>query len=50
MNVAFQPMSLGFIVAIIVLILAIIMMVGVLPISPIVVGGLIAGLAVARMV
>jgi hypothetical protein len=50
MNVGFQSMSLGFIVAIIVLILAIIGMVGVLPMNAIVVFGLLAALAVARLV
>ena len=49
MRVAAQPMTVGWIIAVLVLILAIIGMVGVLPTSPIVVFGLIAALAVARL-
>lgn len=46
---ALAPFSLGFIIAIVVLLLAIIGLVGVLPSSPLIVFGLIGALAIARL-
>lgn len=50
MQVGIAPIGIGFIIAIIVLILAIIGLVGVLPLSALVVFGLFLALAIARMV
>jgi hypothetical protein len=49
MNVAFQPLSIGFIVAIIVLLVAIILMLPMINMVPVPIGLLIIGLAVARL-
>ena len=49
MNVAFPPLTIGSLVAVITLILAVLGMVGVLPLSAIVVFGLIALLSIARL-
>jgi hypothetical protein len=48
-NIAMPPITLGLILAIIILILAVIGLVGVLPLNPLIVFGLVAGLAIARM-
>ena len=48
--VGFAPIGIGFLIAIIVLLLCILGMVGVLPTSPLIMFGLIGALAVARLV
>jgi hypothetical protein len=49
MNIAMPPLTIGLILAIIILLLAIIGLVGVLPLNPLIAFGLIAGLALARI-
>ena len=47
---AFAPIGIGFIIAIIVLLLCILGVVGVMPSTPVVIFGLIGALAIARLV
>jgi hypothetical protein len=49
MNVAFQPLSLGFIVALLVLIITIILMLPMIGMIPVPIGLLLIGLAIARL-
>jgi hypothetical protein len=49
MNIAMPPITIGLIIALVVLLLAIIGLVGVLPSSPLIIFGLIGGLALARL-
>jgi hypothetical protein len=49
MNIAMPPITIGLIIALLVLILAVIGLVGVLPLNPLIAFGLIAGLALARI-
>jgi hypothetical protein len=49
MNIAMPPITVGLILAIIILILAVIGLVGVLPVNPLIIFGLIGGLALARL-
>jgi hypothetical protein len=49
MNIAMPPITIGLVLAIIILILAVIGLVGVLPLNPLIVFGLFAGLAIARL-
>jgi len=49
-RVAVQPITVGWVIAIVVLLICILGMIGVVPLSQIVVFGLIAALAVARLV
>lgn len=49
MNIAMPPITLGLIIAVIVLIFAILGVLSVVPLSGLVVFGLVAGLAIARM-
>lgn len=44
-----QVITIGWLIAVLVLILAILVMLSVIPVNPVVVGGLIAALAVARL-
>jgi hypothetical protein len=50
MTVAWPPSGIGWVIAILVLLFAVLMMAGVLPMTPITVGGMIAGLAIARII
>lgn len=50
MNIAMPPITVGLIIALVVLLLAILGLVSVLPLNPLIIFGLIAGLAIARMV
>jgi hypothetical protein len=50
MSVTWPPQGLGWVIAILVLLFAVLMMAGVLPMTPITVGGMIAGLAIARII
>jgi hypothetical protein len=49
MNIAMPPITVGLIIALVVLLLAILGLVSVLPLNPLIVFGLIAGLAISRM-
>lgn len=48
-NVGSYPLTLGGLIAVVVLIIAILMLVGVVPLSQVVVGAMFAALAVARL-
>ena len=50
MQVGIQPFTVGFIIALIVILLAILGMIGVLPDTPLIVFGLIGALGIARLV
>lgn len=50
MTIAWPPAGIGWVIAILVLIFAILLMAGVVPMTPITVGGMLAGLAIARIV
>jgi len=49
MNMAFPPLTIGSVIALLVILLAILGMIGVLPDSPVVGFGLVAALGVARL-
>jgi hypothetical protein len=48
-NVGTYPLTIGAIIAIVVLIVAVLIMIGIAPTTPVVVGACLAGLAVARL-
>lgn len=50
MNIAMPPITIGLIIALVVLLLAILGVVSVLPLSPLIIFALIGALAIARMV
>jgi hypothetical protein len=50
MNIAMPPITIGLIIALIVLLLAILGIVSVLPLNPLIIFGMFAGLAIARMI
>jgi hypothetical protein len=49
MNISMPPITVGLIIALIILLLAILGLVSVLPLNPLIIFGMFAGLAIARM-